>query len=226
MLNNIMKILFYSSPKVSFCDGEIDEFNAIFNAAINGDGLIEYTSHFPKQRFIQYIANNKNVLLHGSNQKSITEFEPRRQTLHNGNYVDAVFATMDGIWPVFYSVLDKGKLVGNIRNGCLETRSGRKFYFFSITKETYISDPWTKGMIYFLPRETFGRASNEIISFDEWISEQPVKPMAKIEVEWEDFYFRDRVAVHNVKESLIKTWLLYKMRNRFLASSKRTENSK
>lgn len=212
----LMTVLFYSSPKIVFSDREIDEFDRIFNAAKNGDGLIEYTSQFPKQRFILYIAIHKNVLLHGSNHNGITEFEPRRQTLYNGKYIDAVFATGDGIWPVFYAVLDKAKLIGNIRNGCLETRSGRKFYFFSITKETYRSNPWTKGMIYFLPRESFEKASKEVISFDEWISEVPVKPVARIEVDCTDFYFRERVAVHKAKEPLLKTWLLYKWRNLFM----------
>lgn len=140
--------------------------------------------------------------------------------MYNGKYVEAVFATKDGIWPVFYSILDKDKLVGNIRNGCLETRSGKKCYFFSITKETYLNNPWTQGMIYFLPRESFDKASKEIISFDEWISEKLVKPLVRIEVDLIDFYFKDRVAVHKAKEPLLKTWLLYKMRNIFSGSGK------
>ncbi|OBR65232.1 hypothetical protein A7K91_00645 [Paenibacillus oryzae] len=211
----ILALLFYRSPQVSFCDEEIKEFDTIFNAAIHGDGLIKYTSLFPKQRFLLYISMNKNVLMHGSTQKSIAEFEPRRQTLYNGKYVEAVFATKDGVWPVFYSIFNKDKLAGNFRNGCLETRSGKKFYFFSITKETYMNSPWTQGMIYFLPRESFERARKEIISFDEWISEEPVKPMAKIEVDLTDFYFMDRVSIHKAKEPVLKTWLLYKWRNLF-----------
>lgn len=211
----IMNLLFYRSPKISFSEQEIDEYNLIFNDAINRDGLINYTSQFSKQRFIQYIASNKNVLLHGSNNKMITEFEPRRQTLYNGKYVNAVFATKDGLWPVFYAILDKTKVSRNIRNGCLETINGNKFYFFSLTQETYLNNPWTNGMIYFVPHETFTKASNEIVSFDEWISKEPVRPIAKLVVDWTDFYFLNRITIHHYNEPIIKTWLLYKWRNTF-----------
>lgn len=221
-----MNLLFYRSPKVFFSDLEIGEYNSIFNDAINRDGLIDYTSRFPKQRFIQYISSNMNVLLHGSNNKTISEFEPRRQTLYNGKYVDAVFATKDGLWPVFYAVLDKDKLKGNFRNGCLETMNGNKFYFFSITQETYLNNPWTNGMIYFLPRESFSKASSEIVSFDEWISKEPVRPIARLEVDLIDFYFMDRITIHKFNEPLMKTWLLYKLRNTFTGYSKGTGNSR
>lgn len=209
----VLHLLFYKSPKISFTKEEINDFNKIFDEAIHRDGLIEYTNKFPKQRFIQYISNNKNVLLHGSNNMSISAFEPRRQTLYNGKYIDAVFASKDGIWPLFYAVLDKQRLKGSIRNGCLRTSTGNKFYFFSVSKETYMNDPWTTGMIYFLPIESFEKASNGILCFDEWISKHTVKPIARLEVDLNDFYFKDKVTIHKPRESIMVTWLLYKLRN-------------
>lgn len=148
-------------------------------------------------------------MLHGSNNKVITEFEPRRQTLYNGKYVDAVFATKDGYWPLFFATLDKNKIQGSFRNGCLQTSNGNKYYFFSITQETYFNNPWTNGMIYFLPDESFEKASNGIVSFDEWISKHPVKPIARLEVDPEDFYFFNRITNHKDSESIIQTWVLY-----------------
>jgi hypothetical protein len=45
--------------------------------------------------------------MHGSNNRHIVQFEPRKQTLFNGQYVEAVFATQDGIWAVFYAVFNR-----------------------------------------------------------------------------------------------------------------------
>lgn len=215
----ILKVLFYQSPKITFSDEEINEYNKLFDEAINKDGLVRYTSSFPKQRFIQYIARNRNVLLHGSNNKFIQEFETKRQTLYNGEYANAVFATKDGIWPVFYATLDKSKLHGNIRNACLVTRKGKKFHYFSISQESSLSNPWMNGMIYFLPTNTFHKASNELVSFDEWISKVSVIPLARMEVEVNDFYFHSKVSVHKSKEPLYKTWIMLKIRNNFAKRS-------
>ncbi|MGM0884911.1 MAG: hypothetical protein ACQEXQ_28200 [Bacillota bacterium] len=226
IISIILKLLFYRSPRITFSNIEINEYNKLFDEAINKDGLVRYTSSFPKQRFIQYIARNKNVLLHGSNNRFIQKFETRRQTLYNGEYVNAVFATKDGIWPVFYAVLDKSKLHGNIRNACLEIRKGEKFHFFSISQESKFNNPWTNGMIYFLPINTFHKASNEIVSFDEWVSKVSVIPLARIEVEVKDFYFHTKVSVHKSNEPLYKTWIMHKIRNNFASKSKRSVNSK
>jgi hypothetical protein len=226
IISIILKLLFYRSPRVTFSDEEINKYNELFDEAINGDRLIEYSSSFPKQRFIQYIARNKNVLLHGSNNGLIQKFETRRQTLYNGDYVDAVFATKDGIWPVFYATLDKSKLHGNIRNACLDTRKGEKFHYFSISQESSLNNPWTNGMIYFLPIDTFQKASNEIVSFDEWVSKVSVIPLARMEVEVKDFYFHTKVSVHKSNEPLYKTWIMHKIRNNFASNSKRTGNSR
>jgi hypothetical protein len=61
LLTLIMNLLFYKSPKVSFSNQEIDEYNKIYCDASNRDGLIEYSIRFPRQRFIQYISCNMNV---------------------------------------------------------------------------------------------------------------------------------------------------------------------
>lgn len=220
----ILKLLFYRSREMPFSDIEKNEYDKLYDEAIESDGIVRYTSSFPKHRFLQYIASNRNVLLHGSNNPSIQEFEPRQQTLYNGQLTNAVFATRDGLWAIFYAVFNKNKLAGNIRNACLQMKDGDKYYYFSITHETHQSNPWTEGTVYFLPDDTFIKSSNEMVSFDEWVSERPVRPLARIEIDISDFYFRDKVSVHNSQESLFKTWALYKFRI-FASKLKRTGNS-
>ncbi|TCZ79266.1 hypothetical protein E0485_05195 [Paenibacillus albiflavus] len=212
MISLILKLFFYQSPILTYSSDEIAVYDKIFDDAIRSGGVIHYTSTYPKHRFIAYIAAHKGVLLHGSNDQFIEKFETRRQTLFNGEYVEAVFATKDGIWPLFYAVFDKKKLIGNIRNGCLETRSGARFHFYSFSQESGNNTPWTRGMIYFLPMDSFKRAHKGLVSFDEWTSQVPVKPIAKINVEVEDFYYHDKVSVHKSTESVLITWLKYKLR--------------
>jgi hypothetical protein len=217
----LLNILMFSALKMSlrqagvkpFSAEERSDFERIFERG-RTEGIIQYASRFPKRRFLSYIAAHHDVLLHGSNQKDIKMLKPRKQTLFNGKTVEAVFATRDGIWPVFYAVLDRHKLRGNMRNGCITAGVERKLYFFSLTAETLALQPWTSGMIYFLPGRTFSKASERRITVDEWISHEQVEPITKLEVEPEDFYFIDRVAVHQEKESILKTWLLYRRRTR------------
>ncbi|WP_316571762.1 hypothetical protein [Neobacillus sp. YIM B06451] len=212
VVSGLMGILFYRGPVLNFSEEERSEFEKMYLSAATENAEITYTSKYPKHRFIQYIAATKPVILHGSNNREIGEFEARRQTLYNGQFVNAVFGTKDGIWPLFYAVLDKNKVKGGIRNACLKVEGGRPHYFYSLNKETRDASPWTSGMIYFLPGETFQRAGNGLVSFDEWVSKTPVKPIAKISVEPADFYFLDKVSCHKDTESIVKSWLLYKFR--------------
>jgi len=195
LVSLLMRTLFYRSPFPQFSPEEIEQFESIYTDAVSKQAHIIYSSSYPKHRFIQYIASAKPVVLHGSNNKTIAEFEPRRQTLYNGQYADAVFATKDGIWPLFYAVLDRRKVEGNIRNACFHVRNDRNtFYFFSLTTATLRQDPWVSGMIYFLPERSFERVSHSAVSFDEWISTTSVTPITKIEVEPEDFLFLPKVS--------------------------------
>lgn len=214
MISILLKMLFYQGPNLDFSDDESGEYEKLFEDARHGDGVIRYASPYPKHRFIQYISKYKDVLVHGTNHGEITTFEPRKQTLYNGQQVEAVFASKDGIWPVFFAILDREKMYGSIRNGCFELNKINKYYFFSINQETHAHDPWTNGTIYFLPKTSFNKVGGGIVTFDEWISETSVVPLAKIDVEKEDFYFHHKVSVHKSVESLYKTWLLYKLRKK------------
>ncbi|WP_223066723.1 hypothetical protein [Paenibacillus caui] len=214
LISFLLSLLFYRDPAVPFSKEEEAAYRKIWEEAVSRNGgQILYESPFPKHRFLQYLSHSKPVLFHGSNYKEIAQFEPRRQTLYNGEYVDAVFSTSDGIWPIFYAVFDRHKLVGNFRNGCLEAgRTNHRFYFFSLSDESIHQEPWTEGMVYILPREPFDKAGRGLVFFDEWISKEPVRPLFRLKVSPDDFIFRDKVSSHESREPLIKTMILYKLR--------------
>lgn len=208
----LLGLLFYRSPVFKFTEDEVNEYERLYSDAVRNKSEIMYASTFPKFRFAQYIAMTKPVIMHGSNHKNIEQFELRKQTLFNGKYVEAIFGTKDGIWPLFYAVFDRSKVVGNFRNACLKVKASQSYYFFSITSETKNKAPWTSGMVYILPQDTFKMVSHSVVSFDEWISESPVLPITKIEVGPQDFYFIDKVASHKAEEPLFISWIFYKRR--------------
>ncbi|MBS4218823.1 hypothetical protein KHA96_10910 [Bacillus sp. FJAT-49711] len=214
LINILLRILFYPLPEISISGKEEKVFHDLFETSSKkADKLIEYNLAVPKYKFLYYLTKSRLVVLHGSNQKEIHTFEPRRQTLYNGEIVEAIFATKDPLWPIFYAILDKAKIVGNIRNGSVSTNGHRSFHFYSLTKPTLINSPWTSGMIYLFPHDSFTKISKGAVQFNEWISERPITPIAKIEIEPSDFYFIERVVSHRSDESLIKSWLLYKLRS-------------
>ncbi|WP_216827341.1 hypothetical protein [Alkalihalobacterium elongatum] len=185
----------------------ITEFEEISTRYLStGDGsLISYNSKYPLYLFLNYVIENKNVLVHGSNNPSITEFEPQNSSLFNGKPIKAVFASSDGVWSLFFAVLNRSRHVGSIRNLCLSvtTNKGKKrYYYFSINNNDE-PDQWRDGTIYFFPKSLFKQGGIG----DEWVYEDKVKPIARLSVSPNDFPFLDKVSIHKESDSVVKTIL-------------------
>lgn len=211
--NLLLRLLLFPSPSINLSPHEKEQFELLFERLAKEDlPKLEYNLPIPKYKFLSYLAENKQLILHGSNHPSIHTFEPRNQTLFNGKSVNAVFATKDPIWSIFYAVFRKESVYSNFRNGCISADKKHKYHFYSLTQETFQNNPWTNGTVYILPQETFQHVGSGAIIFDEWISKEPVTPIAKLEVEPADFYFLSKVASHHAKEPLLKSWFLYKIR--------------
>lgn len=210
----LLKVLFYPSPKFEVSKEEESQFDEIYEKTmVQQDKHIDYNLQIPKMKFIKYISKHKNLMLHGSNANSIKVFEPKKETLYEGTLATAIFATRDPIWSVFYAVFQRRSLIKNFRNGCL-TADGKTYYhFYSLKEQTVLNGPWTSGELYFLPDKAFKHSGGGRIQFDEWVSSEAVEPVLKLAVEPEDFYFLHKVSIHGEKESNLKTWLLYKLRN-------------
>lgn len=216
LVSVLLRVLFYPFPNITITNQEEKLFEDMYNNALaSKENLVDFNLPIPKYKFFEYISRTKHVVFHGSNTLDIKEFEPRDQTLFDGTLTKSVFATKDWIWPVFYAVFRRSSLVGNFRNGCISADGKKKYHFYSLSKATLDNDnaPWTNGMLYILPNHTFTHRSKGIIEFDEWTSNEAVKPIIKLEVDPSDFYYLNRVSTHKTNESLAKTWLFYKVRN-------------
>lgn len=215
MLGLLIRCLLVKEPRIHITDEEREAYDRLLaSITTNSSGTIHYQLRYPKSRFLTYLSQSDEYIFHGSNQLEISTFEPRKQTLYNGQLTESVFATTNPNWSVFYATFDRSKLNGSMRNACLEYQ-GNRFHFYSLNQSTMEQeDIWRNGMVYILPRHMFRRSGQGKIQFDEWICEQPVSPLTKIQVSPEDFIYRHQVSTHKDGESLLATYLKYKWRTR------------
>jgi len=153
-------------------------------------GEIAYDLPRPKWVFLHHLLQ-RGYLLHGSNEGAIEEFRTRATGDAHGRPIDAVFATDDAIWPLYFAVVRReGNTYGYI-NWCVHVRDECR-YLFSIGRDPKSLDAWAEGWIYILPGDTFRPTpeSRELVSL------VPVRPRARLRVEADDFPFRHRTMEH------------------------------
>lgn len=154
-------------------------------------GLIDYELEMPKHEFLSYLVHERGCLLHGTASTDLDAVKPMVGVDYDARTLEAVFATSDGIWPLFFATLDRGR-AGSLWNGCYQIRRGtviHRHYFFFTEADPRDEAIWRDGAVYVLPREPFARTWIP----NEWVSPRPVRGLAKLTVSPSDFPFKDRV---------------------------------
>lgn len=142
-----------------------------------------------------------SVIFHGSNRTDIDEFVPQRASMElndtggRGNH-GAIYGTHDGLWAMFFAIIDRGRLRGSIRNGSTRYETPDRTqsvdrYHFSVHHEMLESAPYTTGALYLLPRAAFDRVPiypGGPLS-NEWACHEPIRPLARLTIAPEDFPF-------------------------------------
>lgn len=194
---------------------EVDEttrsaFDTLLSAALAETGCptIDYTLTAPKWQFLCHAAEKHDLALHGSGNPNIAHFEPRQSNdLEEFGNQKAVYAASDGIWPIFFAVVDRQRLEMSVNNGCMRLvqESGAiqgPYYLFSISHWALELDPWRTGTVYLLPRVSF--VQQPPIAFGpmqvhvaQLASPVAVQPLAKITVTPADFPFLAQIRGHD-----------------------------
>ncbi len=186
-------------------------FAEIYAEAVQlGHGqAVDYTLAAPKWQFLSWLCDTQDVLLHGSGNPSIREFEPRKSDdLDEFGNRQAVYAASDGIWPLYFAIMDRDRSVRSLINACFRvlgpdgTRSD-PHYYFSIDDDALPHQPWRVGTIYILPRAGFipqSRASYRGMEVEiaQWASPIPVRPLARMTVSPADFPFLTQMRGHDM----------------------------
>jgi hypothetical protein len=200
------------APEIEMTPEKQAVFARLLEEALSrADGdWIDYDLPYPRHEFVQFVTARQVVIFHGSNNQQIETFVPVRKSFElrdetgRGN-LQAVYGTHDGLWAMFFAVVDRDRLSGSIRNGVAYFTNTQgdvlTAYNFSVNHEQLDEKPWREGALYLLPREFFRRLPlTEHAYANEWACEQEITPLAKLLVSPEDFPFLDRVAGHDDSE--------------------------
>ena len=124
-----------------------------------------------------------------------------------GAPTDAVFASDDAIWPLYFATVRRGALRYGYINWAVHVRdSGR--YVFSIGADPADPDSWSDGTIYLLPAESFRRTG----SSRELVSDTAVRPRARLAVTPADFPFRTQTIEHGVGDTPMRVVFRHALR--------------
>lgn len=152
----------------------------------------------PAWQLLCWLADHKGHLLHGTGDPRIACFEPR-QSHDVGEFGNrwAVYAASDGIWAMFFAVIDRVNYPMSISNAAirLELPSGQTtepYYFFSMTDHVLSRRPWHEGVVYVLLRDGFeeeGPIERGMIRVHphHWANPRPVRLLARLRVQPGDF---------------------------------------
>jgi hypothetical protein len=178
-----------------------------------GDGLLDVGLIVHARRgvtpwqFLSALAERREIAFHGTGDPNIESFEPRHPIdFAPFGHQNAVFATTDPIWAMFYAVVDRDRYEVTLNNGCIllmdaDGRPGVPHYYFSITGDALREQPWRTGYVYFLPAETFvaqpaGTYAGHAARIPQLASPVAVTPFARLQVNPEDFPFLTQIRGH------------------------------
>jgi hypothetical protein len=176
-------------PHPAISPEQAQAFDTVLDATPEG-GRIDYRLETPKWVFLHHLVGHGYVL-HGSNEAGIDEFRTRQTFDAHDVPIDAVFASDDAIWPLYFAVVRREGLEHGYINWCVHV-GGESRYLFSIGRDPSLDEAWTPGVVYVLPGETFTATPNS----RELVSLVPVRARARLAVEPHDFPFRSRTVRH------------------------------
>lgn len=190
------------------------DFDALLDRACTSKagGEISYPLQAPKWQFLCHAADRRGFVLHGSNRADITRFEPRQadDVQEFGNQA-AVYGAADGIWPMFFAVLDReNRALGLRLNTCVRVAGEPDpFYFFSISRPALDQDPWRPGTVYLLPGAAFEAQPAMLVDgltvrTGQMLCRDPVTPLGRLAVKPDDFPFLNQVRGHDDASTLTR----------------------
>lgn len=185
-------------------------FDRVFDEAVdNGpERPLDYRLPAPLWQFICYLTDTRDVVVHGSSDRSIPKFEPRKadDVQEFGNRA-AVYGASDGLWAMYYAILDRPRFPMTLHNAAARIELGDgtlspPHYFFSISSPALAARAFAAGSVYVLPRDSFEPMPVQTVGglrvhTPQWASPTPVVSMLRIDVEPEDFPFLGAIRGHD-----------------------------
>jgi hypothetical protein len=197
-------------PTMDIDEPKQNVFDQLLQQVISaGDNpLIDYKLPFPKWQFLCYAADSHGIAMHGTGDSEIDLFEPRQSNdLNDFGNQKAVYAAGDGLWAMFFAIVDRYRYPMSVTNACIhlydaDGHASGPFYVFSVSQNLLSQRPWRTGMVYLLPAETFItqpilKVGPFEVRIPQLASFTAVKPLARLEITPEDFPFLDHIRGHD-----------------------------
>lgn len=196
----LARFLLPPGPALRISAADEERFRRLSERILTGQVTEPLELGASTHRFLRYLVDTAPVLLHGSGNPALGSLEPRDQSDWSGRPIRAVFATSDGIWPLFFATVNRNH-VSRLRNNCVPS-GNRSHYLFSIDADPATPRSWRPGSVYVLPRATFVPSTHPA----EWHSPTRVEPLARLAVTVDDFPLRRLVFRHEPAEPLWRTY--------------------
>jgi hypothetical protein len=160
------------------------------------------TSSIPEPRldFLRWLAENRPVVFHGSPRDDLRELSTERRSRDSTTWGNqqAVYASSDPVWAIYFACLRRDNGWTGTKNGSLGRANGSLYprrYFFLHNRGSASPNRFGPGSLYLLPPDTFVAAEPLAGAIDtaHLVSHEPVRPLARLDVTPDDFPFADRV---------------------------------
>jgi hypothetical protein len=196
-----------SLPPVVLDPATKAEFGRAADALLAGDG-----PELPARRldFLRWLAESRSVVFHGSPRDDLTELSTERRSTDTtawGNQ-QAVYASSDPVWAIYFACLRRDNGWTGTRNGSMGKPGGPLYprqYFFLHNRGSASPGRFGPGTLYVLPTESFVADAPLAGTVDtaHLVSRTPVKPLARVGVTPADFPFVGRLAYYRDGESIL-----------------------
>lgn len=155
----------------------------------NPDNLYEFPK--PIHKFLLYLIQKKGILLHGSNVQGIHELQPSHARCFSKEFGNrmGVYASSNCFIPIMFAISTGSvKMYYDIYND--GAKFNRKKYWFDLNVFKDDNFTFTNGMVYALRKENFEQGyDHNGKAINEWICENPVKPLGCFAITPKDFPF-------------------------------------
>jgi hypothetical protein len=163
----------------------------------------------PRLDFLRWLAENRSVVFHGSPRADLRELSTERQSRDAtawGNQ-QAVYASRDPVWAIYFACLRRDGGFAGTRNGSLGRAGGTLYprrYFFAHNRGSASPDRFGPGSLYLLSPRTFVADEPLAGGIDtaHLVSREPVRPLARIDVTPADFPFGNRIRYYRDREPI------------------------
>lgn len=197
-------------PNANDDESTLSAFDKLLDATLSVGGCptIQFALPWPKWQFLCHVADHRAIALHGSGNPNIALFEPRQSNdLGDFGNQKAVYAASDGLWAMFFAIVDRDRFAMSVTNACVRladpmgTHHG-PYYVFSVSQAVLPNQPWRTGTVYLMPRDSFiPQPSMALGSYEVQIAQlaslAPVQPLAKLTVTPADFPFLMQIRGHD-----------------------------